>query len=180
MNRRIKHRQSEVAFSFASEDAKQISHVVREVAERGITVFRYERVKALTWGQSLSAVLRDIFQKRSRLCVAFISKHSATKPWTTYERRFVRASRLLPVRLDDSNAPDLDPDVVFIDLRTTPPEELARLIEQRLALLPSTRWVSLLYVALLAALLVLVVYCYNAIPLRRVGGPTEIQSSSSP
>jgi hypothetical protein len=182
----------DVAFSFASEDEKQVLDVESEL-ERGIKVFLYKKEQAMAWGQSLRNVLRDIFQRRSRLCVIFVSKHSIAKPWTIFERRIVwartfqrlwrRPSNLLPVRLDDSKDPKFDPDVVFVDLRKTTPKELATLIERRLTSMPPSRRATffLICVALLVALLIMLVLIHTSSSLYGTREePVEVAPTARP
>lgn len=160
----------DVAISYASEDAEPVGEVVSELAVRGIRVFSYPNAQDVTWGQNLRDVLRDTFQKRSALCVAFISKHSATKPWPAFERQsalarplwwlWKRSVNFLPVRLDDTVVPEIDPEVVFLDLRKTTPRDLALEIKEKLAALPppprifTLRRLALLTVILILAILV--------------------------
>jgi hypothetical protein len=71
----------------------------------------------------------------------FISVNYAAKLWTKREReaaqaRAFRESReyILPLRLDDTVIPGLDETVAYIDLRTVPDEEVARLVQKKISL----------------------------------------------
>ena len=72
--------------------------------------------------------------------VVFVSADYAGRDWTRLERRaaFSRAVAeagvyVLPARFDDSELPELLPDVVAIDLRRYTPEQFADLVVAKLA-----------------------------------------------
>ena len=90
-------------------------------------------------GKKLIAHLDDIYQNQARFCVMFVSKHYVRKAWPNHERQSAQARALgehreyiLPARFDDTKTPGLRPTVHYIDLRTTPPEELCKLIIAKL------------------------------------------------
>ena len=72
--------------------------------------------------------------------MVFISKSYVVKPWSSHERQSAQARALselgpylLPVRFDDSTLPGLRPTVAFIEASRVTPEQLARLIIDKLA-----------------------------------------------
>jgi hypothetical protein len=88
-------------------------------------------------------LLDEVYRKRARFAVAFVSRHYVSKPWTRHERQSAQARALtevgpylLPVRLDDSELPGLRPTVSYIDGRSTSAERLVHLIEQKLSTTP--------------------------------------------
>ena len=95
------------------------------------------------WGNDLYTLLDDIYRKRARFTIIFVSRHYASKPWTQHERQSAQARALtdigpylLPVRLDDSELPGLRPTTGYIDARTTPVDKLIWLIQQKLSAAP--------------------------------------------
>jgi TIR domain len=82
----------------------------------------------------------NVFRRKARYVIVFISKHYVTKPWTNQERKSVQArflyedtASLLPVRLDDSELPGLVPTMGFVDARTMTADALVGLILTKLA-----------------------------------------------
>ncbi|MDQ1250298.1 MAG: hypothetical protein QG597_4677, partial [Actinomycetota bacterium] len=113
--------------------------------EDGVRVFYDEYVAAELWGSDLYTVLDEVYRKRARFTIVFISKHYVSKPWTRHERQSAQAramlevgAYLLPVRLDDSELPGLRPTVAYIDARRTPFEEIAALVKRKLVDSPGT------------------------------------------
>jgi len=105
----------------------------------GLREFEYEYARVELWGRDLYSHLDDIYQNLARYCVIFLSKHYAQRVWTDHERRSAQARALrehaeyiLPTRFDDTIVPGIRETVGYIDLRTTPPEELCRLIVEKI------------------------------------------------
>ena len=129
----------DVALSFAGEDREAAQTLAALLNEDGVRVFYDEYVAAELWGSDLYTVLDEVYRKRARFTIVFISKHYVSKPWTRHERQSAQAramlevgAYLLPVRLDDSELPGLRPTVAYIDARRTPFEEIAALVKRKL------------------------------------------------
>lgn len=112
----------DVAVTFAGEDRGFVDEVVALVKDAGFTVFFDEDAKIEMWGQDLTEYFPDVFERRSRFAVMFVSVHYASKPWTRLERRsvLVRAMQsstpyLLPVRLDSTELPGVRSTVAYLD-----------------------------------------------------------------
>ncbi|MFC1514929.1 toll/interleukin-1 receptor domain-containing protein [Candidatus Omnitrophota bacterium] len=129
----------DVALSFAGEDRVYVEQVADYLKGRGANVFydRYE--KAVLWGKDLYVHLDEIYRKRAKYCVMFLSQYYASKLWTNHERQSAQARAfeerreyILPVRFDDTEIPGIRPTVGYIDLRRTFPEELGNLILEKL------------------------------------------------
>ena len=92
------------------------------------------------WGRNLADHLGEIYGKRSRFVVMFVSKHYPHKGWPTHERqsahaRTIRENKivLLPVRFDDIDILGLPSTTAYIDLRQVTPKQLAEMIKRKLA-----------------------------------------------
>jgi hypothetical protein len=129
----------DVALSFAGEDRVYVEEVAALLKTSGIKVFydKFETVQL--WGRNLADHLGEIYGKRSRFVVMFVSKHYPHKGWPTHERqsaqaRAIRENKivLLPARFDDTEIPGLPATTGYIDLRQTTPAQLAELIKQKL------------------------------------------------
>jgi TIR domain len=130
----------DVALSFAGEDRHYVEEVAALLQASGIEVFydRFETVQL--WGRNLADHLGEIYGKRSRFVVMFVSKHYPHKGWPTHERQSAQARAikenkivLLPARFDDTEIPGLPATTGYIDLRQTTPAQLADMIKQKLA-----------------------------------------------
>ncbi len=86
-----------------------------------------------------------IYRMDGRYCVMFISKHYAAKAWPTAERRSAlaraieeRTDYILPARFDNTEVPGLRPTIHYIDLSRKTPEELGRLILEKVGRKPQS------------------------------------------
>jgi hypothetical protein len=129
----------DVALSFAGEDRDHARKIAELLREQGFSVFYDEYEQATLWGRNLYSHLSDIYQNRARYCLMFISANYARKLWTKREResaqaRAFRESReyILPLRLDDTALPGIEDTVGYIDLNSTPHEDVVRLITEKL------------------------------------------------
>ena len=112
----------DVALSFAGEDRALVQDVAHQLRERGLRPFYDEDFSTQMWGEDLYVYLDDVYRKRARFTVIFVSRHYVAKPWTNHERMSAQARALesadayvLPVRLDDSTLPGLRPTVGYLD-----------------------------------------------------------------
>jgi hypothetical protein len=83
--------------------------------------------------------LDDVYRKKARFCVLFLSKHYKNKVWTNHERESAQARAfeekrdyILPVRMDDTEIPGIRSTIGYIDGSTIQPGELADLIKKKL------------------------------------------------
>lgn len=131
----------DVALSFAGEDREYVKVVASTLVELGVRVFYDEYEKVALWGKDLYTHLQNVYKDKAKFTVMFISKHYAEKLWTSHERESAQARAfseyreyILPARFDDTDVPGLQPTVHYIDLRETAPEDLAKMIKQKLEL----------------------------------------------
>lgn len=128
----------DVALSFAGEDRAYVEKVARRLNAKGVRVFYDNFNKVQLWGNNLIDHLGEVYSKRSRFIVMFISKYYAEKEWTNHERKFAqeRAFKLkknciLPARFDNTSILGLPSTLGYIDLKTTTPTQLADLIIEK-------------------------------------------------
>ncbi|GBQ04222.1 hypothetical protein SSP531S_57140 [Streptomyces spongiicola] len=133
----------DVALSFAGEDRHYVQGIAELLKQRGVRIFYDEYVAAHLWGQDLYTTLDEVYRKRARFAIIFVSRHYVSKPWTQHERMSAQSRAmtnvdpyLLPVRIDDSELPGLRPTIGYIDARTTSQEQLVDLIKQKLSSVP--------------------------------------------
>lgn len=125
--------------SFAGENREYVEQVADLLKLNDVPLFYDDYEEASLWGKDLNEHLHKVYSGSARYCVMFISKHYAEKVWPTHERRsaFEKAIEakeeyILPARFDDTEIPGLRKTVKYVDLRTKKPEELAKLIMQKL------------------------------------------------
>ena len=131
----------DVALSFAGEDRDFVKTIYEELANQNVSVF-YDFDEEITidlWGKELIEELDEIYRKRSKCVVMFVSESYAKKVWTKLERRSSLAKALneqreyvLPARFDDTELPGLLPTVAFLDLRRETPQSFAQKIIRKL------------------------------------------------
>jgi hypothetical protein len=129
----------DVALSFAGENREYVERVATILRDKGVSVFydRFEEVDL--WGKNLADHFAEVYAKRSRFIVMFVSEHYAAKPWTNHERKHAQDRALqkqedviLPVRFDDTEVPGLPSTIGYLDIRTMTPEDLAERIIKKL------------------------------------------------
>jgi len=129
----------DVALSFAGEDRPYVRKVADILHEIGAEIFYDEYQRTNLWGKDLYSHLDEVYRKKSRYCVIFVSKFYKRKLWTNHERESAQArafkSRreyILPARFDDTEIPGIKPTQGYIDLRTVTSEEFARVIAEKI------------------------------------------------
>jgi hypothetical protein len=129
----------DVALSFAGEDRTYVEEVARALTAAGVKVFYDKLEEADLWGKNLYTHLSDVYSKRARFTVMFISRWYAQKQWTNFEREAAQAKAfgesreyILPARFDDTEVPGILSTTSYVSVRERPPEEFARLILKKL------------------------------------------------
>lgn len=129
----------EVVLSFAGEDREYVEAVAEYLKDNNVKVF-YDKYEEVTlWGKELSEHLDKVYRGSARYCIMFISKNYANKVWTSHERRSALAKAIeekeeyiLPARFDDTEILGIRPTIGYVDLSKKTPEELGKMILQKL------------------------------------------------
>ncbi len=131
----------DVTLSFAGEDRGYVEQVAAALTALSIRVFydRYEQVDL--WGKDLYTHLDEVYRKRARYCVIFISRHYAEKLWPNHERKSAQARAfeekseyILPIRFDATEVPGMLPTTGYIDANKREPADIALLIANKTGL----------------------------------------------
>lgn len=129
----------DIALSFAGEERDYVDRVANLLKERGVKVFYDLFEEADMWGKDLYFHLSDVYRKRARFTVMFISAAYANKLWTNHERKSAQARAfqeaqeyILPARFDDTEIPGVLPTVGYVSLKDRSPDDLASLITKKL------------------------------------------------
>lgn len=134
-NKKLSQEVYEVVLSFAGEDREYVERVALCLKKSNLTFFydKYEQVDL--WGKDLYEHLDELYRKKAKYCVMFLSEHFAQKVWTNHERKSAQAKALenkkeyiLPVRFDNTEIPGIRPTIGYINGNKYSPEELAELI----------------------------------------------------
>lgn len=122
----------DVALSFAGEDRKVVEQFAEQLKAQGLRVFYDIWEQANLWGRDLYQHLDEVYSKKARFCVMFLSTHYAAKAWTNHERKSAQARAfqendeyILPIRLDDTEIPGIRPTLGYLDLRKVSVEDAA-------------------------------------------------------
>lgn len=133
--------QYDVCFSFASEQVAYVEKVYTTLKATNIKVFfdRASDIEVELWGSNLLEQFYNVYKKKSRFCVMFISKEYERKAWTRFERRSALERAfgteeiyILPVRFDKTELPGFHGATKYIDATEKSPEELANIIIQKI------------------------------------------------
>jgi len=134
-----KEHEFDIALSFAGEDRDYVDQVAQGLKDRGIKVFYDLFEQADLWGKDLYSHLSDIYHKKARFTVMFISVYYQDKLWTNHERKAAQAKAfqeagetILPVRFDDTEIPGVLPTTGYISIVDLSPEDLVSLIAKKL------------------------------------------------
>lgn len=124
----------DIALSFAGENRAYVEKVAKLLTDKGVQIFYDMYEQSSLWGKDLFIHLDDVYQNKAMFCIMFISEFYKSKLWTNHEMRsvFARAfvsnsEYILPARFDDTEIPGIKTTTGYIDLRSLPPEDLAKL-----------------------------------------------------
>jgi hypothetical protein len=114
----------DVAISVAGSDKKYATDLANSLREAGYAVFYYEFYPEYLWGKNLTITFDEIFRKRSRYCVMFVSREYRERVWTSHEMRSAQARALeekgneyiLPIRMDDTELDGLLPTISYLPI----------------------------------------------------------------
>ena len=134
------HYDYDVAISYAGEDSGYADALANALLNHGVKVFYAPLEQANLLGENLYDYLTDLYHKRARYCVMFLSQHYAAKLWTNLERQAAQARAfqenkvyILPVRLDDTEIPGILPTIAYVRCPPMTADSLADIIIAKLA-----------------------------------------------
>jgi hypothetical protein len=129
----------DVALSFASEDRAVAEKFSNLLSEKSIKNFLDEYQAGALWGKDMLDHLVNIYSRKARYCVMFISQYYPLKKWTEVERTSLQKSALrdaneyfLLIRLDDTKVLGITDVTGYRDLRQHSMESIVNLLEQKL------------------------------------------------
>ena len=114
----------DVAISFAGTERQFAEKLAILLKEAGFSVFYDEFYPEYLWGKNLVDTFDEIFRKRARYCVIFISKDYKERVWTNHERQSAQARALnekgkeyiLPIKVDATELDGMPPTIGYIPI----------------------------------------------------------------
>jgi hypothetical protein len=114
----------DVAISFAGTERTQAERLAEILRASGYAVFYDNFYPEQLWGKNLPVFFDEIFRKRARFCVIFVSKEYRDRKWTSLEARSAQARALeekgneyiLPIRVDDTELEGLLPTLGYVPI----------------------------------------------------------------
>ena len=114
----------DVAISFAGTERAAAEQLAKALQASGIAVFYDNFYPEHLWGKNLTAFLDEIYRKRAKFCVVFVSNEYKQRRWTSHELRSAQARALeakgedyiLPIRIDDTDLDGLPPTIGYVSI----------------------------------------------------------------
>jgi hypothetical protein len=114
----------DVAISFAGTERPQAEELANLLKAAGHSVFYDEFYPEYLWGKNLVDTFDEIFRKRARYCVVFVSKEYNDRVWTNHERQSAQARALtekgkdyiLPIKVDETELTGMPPTLGYMPL----------------------------------------------------------------
>ena len=116
--------QFDVAISFAGTEREYAEKLATAVKDAGFSVFYDNFHPEYLWGKNLVDTFDEIFRKRARYCVIFISKEYNDRMWTNHERQSAQARAIsekgeeyiLPIKVDDTELNGMPSTICYVPL----------------------------------------------------------------
>jgi hypothetical protein len=116
----------DVAISFAGTEREHAQQLADAVRGAGYAVFYDDFYPEQLWGKNLGVFFDEIFRKKARYCVMFVSREYRARKWTIHEARSAQARALeekgaeyiLPIRVDDTELEGLLPTIGYVPIST--------------------------------------------------------------
>ncbi len=134
----------DVALSFPGEDRKLVETIAAELEGLlGPDSYFYDNNYISQLARpSLDGLLQEIYRKRAKLVVVFLSSNYQSKEWCGVEFRAIREiikkrdnKRVMFVRVDDGEIEGVFETDGYVDARKYAPKQIAQFIQERVALL---------------------------------------------
>jgi hypothetical protein len=130
----------DVALSFASSERPLAEELATTIRKAGFTVFYDNFYPEVLWGKDLTIFFDDVYRKKARFCVLFVSQQYKDRMWTALELKSARARALqekekeyiLPIVVESVDLPGLAPTIAYLDLRKLTLSDVAEMLIKKL------------------------------------------------
>lgn len=117
-------RDFDVAISFAGTERPYAEELAKSLRDSGFIVFYDNFYPEDLWGKDLVVTFNEIYKKRSRYCVMFVSKEYNEREWTIHERRSAQERMLqekgkeyiLPIKVNGVDLPGSPTTVGYLSI----------------------------------------------------------------
>ncbi len=131
----------DVALSFAGTERHYAETLASSIRDHGFSVFYDSFYPEQLWGKDLVVFFDEIYQRKSRYCVMFVSSEYCDRMWTNHERRSAQARLLkekgkeyiLPIKVDDAELPGTPPTIGYLPLAQYGIEKIADILVKKLS-----------------------------------------------
>lgn len=135
----------DMAISFAGEDREKAKQLVSCLKKKGLSVFYDNDYQADLVGKDLYQHLHILYRDSALFFLPLISTNYIQKPWAMHELRAAQEREfrdeveyILPIKLDDTNAPGIPVTKGYLDMRKLSPSKIATLIKQKVEIRKSS------------------------------------------
>jgi len=133
--------QFDLAISFAGTEREVAGQLAARVREAGFSVFYDAFYPEDLWGKDLVETFHEIYSKRARYCVIFVSQEYNNRAWTIHERRSAQERMLkergqeyiLPIKADDAELPGMPTTIGYVALKDLGIDTIAELLIKKLS-----------------------------------------------
>ena len=122
-NKATQQYEYDVALSVAGPDREYAEGLKDALVAKGIRVFYDRSFEADIWGKDLAPTLFQVFNKKARYCVVFVSREYKKRVWAAYEFNSALAREvegvseyILPIRIDDTELDGLSPSISYLSV----------------------------------------------------------------
>ena len=130
----------DVAVSFAGTERTHAERLASLVKDAGFKVFYDSFYPEQLWGKDLVVFFDEIYRKRSKFCVIFVSQEYLNRMWTNHERKSAQARAIqergseyiLPVKVDDTELPGFQPTIGYLGLKEYGIERIVEILVAKL------------------------------------------------
>lgn len=130
----------DVAISFAGPQRELAERLATIARDAGFHVFYDNFYPAQLWGKDLPVFFDEIYRKRSRYCVIFVSSEYTKRMWTNHERQSAIARQIeqrgkeyiLPVKVNDAELPGMPSTVGHLGLAEHGIDKIGKLLIEKL------------------------------------------------
>lgn len=130
----------DVSISFAGTERKLAEELANLVREAGFDVFYDDFYPEQLWGRDLIVLFDEIYRKRSKYCVVFVSEEYCKRMWTIHERKSAQARSLeergeeyiLPIMIDATELPGMPPTTGYLSLEKLGIQKIGELLIKKL------------------------------------------------
>ncbi|QUW19902.1 TIR domain-containing protein [Agrococcus sp. Marseille-Q4369] len=138
----------DVAVSFAGPDRVTVESLVRALEKSGLEVFYDFDEQAMLWGKDLRKELGRVYSEDAQFMIVCLSDEYPERDWTTFELEVGKEAAgkrtedyLLPLIVGDHQPAivGLPQTVGHLSLKNRSAEDVASLIQEKIAALPASR-----------------------------------------